>query len=324
MVELALSQTAERQGLVGETIRHPIPHEAIVLQETLRTLSRDFAQLLPDDAPFKWGYGDHKFAAVPWVGQRRHFEPGDPVVAMLFAADGSSAYLALHMKSAKSGEGIAAFTPEEMSAWAEFHREEVGVPPGFIAHIELATDKGLSTAYAASTICAMEYPASDTSAADEVAVHWATLLAMRERVLESRPDDDAVRDWAIEREAAKLRGLSLAELRKRADDTGRKRPKRLPAHGTTYRRSAAVVALAKARAMGECDLCRAPAPFQDKYGFPFLEAHHIVWLSRGGPDRASNAVALCPNCHRKMHLLSLADDQALLQQRATAYGTAGI
>ena len=34
-------------------------------------------------------------------------------------------------------------------------------------------------------------------------------------------------------------------------------------------------------------------------GEPYLEVHHIKFLSDGGPDRAWNAVALCPNCHRR-------------------------
>ncbi|WP_296863638.1 HNH endonuclease [Thermosyntropha sp.] len=29
---------------------------------------------------------------------------------------------------------------------------------------------------------------------------------------------------------------------------------------------------------------------------------HIEWLSRGGTDTIDNTVALCPNCHRKMHV----------------------
>ena len=31
------------------------------------------------------------------------------------------------------------------------------------------------------------------------------------------------------------------------------------------------------------------------------------WLSKGGMDSAENCVALCPNCHRRMHILN---DQA--------------
>ncbi|WP_163591073.1 HNH endonuclease, partial [Klebsiella variicola] len=36
-------------------------------------------------------------------------------------------------------------------------------------------------------------------------------------------------------------------------------------------------------------------------GTPFLEVHHIEWLSNGGEDSVENAIALCPNCHRQAH-----------------------
>lgn len=31
------------------------------------------------------------------------------------------------------------------------------------------------------------------------------------------------------------------------------------------------------------------------------EVHHKVPLSAGGDDTVENAIALCPNCHRKAH-----------------------
>lgn len=71
-------------------------------------------------------------------------------------------------------------------------------------------------------------------------------------------------------------------------------------------RSAEVVRITKERANGICQLCDKPAPFVDKKGNPYLEAHHIIWLSKGGEDSTDNTVALCPNCHTKMHI---ADDE---------------
>ena len=54
---------------------------------------------------------------------------------------------------------------------------------------------------------------------------------------------------------------------------------------------------------GKCQLCGEKAPFLDRKGRPYLETHHVVWLSEGGADSINNTVALCPNCHRKMHIL---------------------
>ena len=58
-----------------------------------------------------------------------------------------------------------------------------------------------------------------------------------------------------------------------------------------------------------------PAPFADQAGEPYLECHHIEWLSKGGMDSADNCVALCPNCHRKMHTLNDPDDVNILKSR---------
>lgn len=56
------------------------------------------------------------------------------------------------------------------------------------------------------------------------------------------------------------------------------------------------------------------APFQNKDGEPYLETHHIICLSHGGPDTIDNTVALCPNCHRKMHVLNLEEDQEHIKE----------
>ncbi|PAB61355.1 HNH endonuclease [Anaeromicrobium sediminis] len=77
---------------------------------------------------------------------------------------------------------------------------------------------------------------------------------------------------------------------------------------TTYERNVYVSELAKRRANGICQLCEEAAPFIDKKGRPYLETHHIIWLSKGGEDTIENTAALCPNCHRKMHSLNLEED----------------
>ena len=75
-----------------------------------------------------------------------------------------------------------------------------------------------------------------------------------------------------------------------------------------FARSAEVIKETKKRAKGICQFCNQPAPFIDKNGNPYLEVHHIVWLSRGGKDSISNTAALCPNCHKRMHILDRAED----------------
>ena len=79
-------------------------------------------------------------------------------------------------------------------------------------------------------------------------------------------------------------------------------------HSNYFIHSAEVNKATKKRAHGICQLCNSPAPFIDKNGNPFLEVHHVKWLSRGGSDSTDNTVALCPNCHRRVHILDLQED----------------
>ena len=84
-------------------------------------------------------------------------------------------------------------------------------------------------------------------------------------------------------------------------------------NSSTFIRSANVVKETRKRANGICQLCNQPAPFIDKKGNPYLEVHHIIWLSRGGEDSTDNAVALCPNCHTRMHMLDRPEDVEMLK-----------
>jgi HNH endonuclease len=60
---------------------------------------------------------------------------------------------------------------------------------------------------------------------------------------------------------------------------------------------------------GSCQTCRsahrltrdAPAPFLRTDGTPYLEPHHLRRVSDGGPDHPAHVIALCPNCHRRVH-----------------------
>ncbi len=81
-----------------------------------------------------------------------------------------------------------------------------------------------------------------------------------------------------------------------------------------YYRSEAVVKETRRRANGICQLCKQTAPFNDKKGNPYLEVHHIDWLSKGGEDSTDNTVALCPNCHTRMHVLDNKDDVKKLKE----------
>ena len=71
---------------------------------------------------------------------------------------------------------------------------------------------------------------------------------------------------------------------------------------TVFDRDPDVVAEVLLRANGICEKCRQRAPFlRRSNGSPYLEVHHVVRLADGGDDTVENALAICPNCHRKVH-----------------------
>ncbi|HDR7517005.1 HNH endonuclease [Bacillus mobilis] len=87
----------------------------------------------------------------------------------------------------------------------------------------------------------------------------------------------------------------------------------------TYVRDEYVAQYAKERAKGVCELCNQPAPFEDKKGEPYLESHHVKWLSNGGEDTIYNTVGVCANCHRRLHVLNDKTDVEKLEEKLKQY-----
>ncbi len=82
----------------------------------------------------------------------------------------------------------------------------------------------------------------------------------------------------------------------------KKKPQQTRIVATTFRRNPDVVAEVLFRADGSCEKCKKPAPFKRAdSGMPYLEVHHQIRLADGGDDAIENAIAVCPNCHRKAH-----------------------
>lgn len=113
-----------------------------------------------------------------------------------------------------------------------------------------------------------------------------------------------------EKQAKKLDNETLAQ---RAKESQSEKTSVRNAVTTIYERNAYVSEYAKRRANGICQLCEREAPFKNKDGELYLETHHVEWLSKGGTDTLDNTVALCPNCHRKMHVLDLEEDKSELK-----------
>lgn len=112
-----------------------------------------------------------------------------------------------------------------------------------------------------------------------------------------------------EQEISKMSDKELARY------TAVKNVKREPktTESVVYYRDPYLKQMVKRIADGKCQFCGNNAPFNDKQGEPYLEAHHVVRLADGGRDAIDNVVAICPNCHRKMHVLNDEVDTIILE-----------
>jgi HNH endonuclease len=78
-------------------------------------------------------------------------------------------------------------------------------------------------------------------------------------------------------------------------------PEKVETTRGAFVRDPKVIVWVLANAEGLCEACDKPGPFISVNGWPFLEVHHVKMLAEGGPDNTKNAVAVCPNCHRRFH-----------------------
>lgn len=86
---------------------------------------------------------------------------------------------------------------------------------------------------------------------------------------------------------------------------------------TVFHRNPYLKEAVKRVAEGKCQFCGKDAPFVDNYGQPYLEEHHVKKLADGGTDTSDNVVAICPNCHRRIHVLNSKEDELILEKIAS-------
>lgn len=93
----------------------------------------------------------------------------------------------------------------------------------------------------------------------------------------------------------------LAELALAADEDPAEHSDSRLSLKRTFARSRALRRYVRARAGGACEGCEQPAPFSAKDGSGYLEAHHTRRRSDSGPGNRRTVIALCPNCHSRVH-----------------------
>lgn len=116
---------------------------------------------------------------------------------------------------------------------------------------------------------------------------------------------------ALEVEETKAKQLTPEKLAAQIKN-GKSRKSQI-AEAVVYYRSPYIKEMVKRIAKGKCQKCGKEAPFYDKDKKPYLEEHHVKRLADGGSDTMDNVVAICPNCHRKVHVLNEKSDNIVLE-----------
>lgn len=142
---------------------------------------------------------------------------------------------------------------------------------------------------------------------------WVFPLKLKAGSLPEIPDNTLKALDQVKEKQARYR--TDGEVEKLAKQQGQTNVGTRNVSATQHQRSPWVAEHARRRAKGRCELCSEPAPFNRKDGSPYLETHHIEWLANGGADTVENTVALCPNCHRKMHVVNDDNDQNSLRTK---------
>ena len=284
----------------------------LVLKGYLKDIAAELSELFPEEKYYAKAYtGNGRMPLVPWVGLHSKKEDFNSkpetglYLTLLWQADGSGFCLSFQKGSDKSSK-------KQLSRAVELIRENYDLSE-FDSSIDLkAPPKSKRPEnYQNAHIAGYTYNKFNL---DRLESDIQRIESIYEQVvsdnptihLGSGPSDVAIIDQktyqpTFDRKTLDKRAKSLRSLKGRKKASGNEKPSTKFVQTKEYERAPAVKAEVLDRANGVCELCGKQAPFIKDDGDHFLEVHHIIQLSEGGPDIVRNAIALCPNCHREAH-----------------------
>ena len=122
------------------------------------------------------------------------------------------------------------------------------------------------------------------------------VLPVIEALILQHEDITSIPKVEFEEQVSKLRRVQILPKPK-----GMVSPQKQTKETTSYNRDPKVVAWVLKTSNGICESCKIHAPFKKSDGDFYLEVHHLRRLADGGTDTVTNAIAVCPNCHRELH-----------------------
>lgn len=289
------------------------------------------------------GQPNFNAAAVPWVAICKHTVTRSATrgyyVVALFAEDLSSVTLSLNQGYTAFREryGCNRLAYEKLEDCARAALTKARLPTGFaVGPIDLRSKGQLALGYQAGSILSRTYLAGQTPpepvVQSDVQALLSVYLDLTARYPKSLVDlDVAISDEALQ-EAAELLSLEDMAAMPSADTKPMTMgPQPPPAKGESkgrkkYIRSLRVLGRAIAMSRHTCALATDDDPhltfISKRTQRNYVEAHHLVPFSYQDSfshslDVEENIVALCPNCHRKLHHGAPAEKNESLDQLLT-------
>jgi 5-methylcytosine-specific restriction protein A len=135
----------------------------------------------------------------------------------------------------------------------------------------------------------------------DIAAGESDSSSVRYRQLDPEPWTIGRYDWATG-QVELVRGIFSTPFVDQfdLDLADKSQPARRDRSASVFVRDPAVRRRVLERAAGRCELCGLPG-FEMDGGAIYLETHHIVPLSEGGPDDERNVAAVCAHDHRRAH-----------------------
>ncbi|EJL84344.1 putative restriction endonuclease [Herbaspirillum sp. CF444] len=267
------------------------------------------------------GEPNRTFAHVPWVAIFKRSITKSALegyyIVLLFSEDMSSVYLTLNQAftAFETRYGSFDLAYRKLQDCAQQAVLELGpVPEGFTTGpIDLRTNGTLSTGYEFGSIWAKEYFADDLPSQAKLENDVRILLQAYSELWEKYPHSLVDANTEISNdEFVKAVEATLKTVPKEPSTNGpQPPPRKIKSSGReVFSRSANVSARAISMSNGVCALSGGAGVHSSflwkKTGMTYVEAHHLVPLSKQGQfphslDVEENIVALCANCHRLLH-----------------------
>jgi len=289
-------------------------------------LPHEFKVLLGLPSTFKvaGSIGQGRMTEIPWVCFFDKDITTSPqtgfYIALLFKADMSGFYVSLNQGWTQyQNEYGAQDGKVEIKANSIIAQENLKTIRGFNRDsLDLGATRDLGKGYELGNIASKYFPLSKPINEEDFTQTFRSLLSAYLE-LKGNVGIDILSIKTTISEDSYQSTIQTVALKKLEPGPINKRDKKASETNNSWVRDASISKSSLVRADYKCEVDPSHLTFISKAsGNPFMEAHHLIPITRQGDfsysiDVPENIVSLCPNCHRRIHLSSLSDKSDLLE-----------